>query len=155
MARPHIEFVQSQVLPFSKGLYGGSRPEVQMRILSIDNDFGDASTMIRWPAGWSRTEPEYYDCDEEFLVLEGSLEINGNIYRKHDYAHLSKGYLRKSQSCNSGAVRISFFSSEPHAILADSAGNGFDAKRLVERIETRTYETLAHDSVGESFDTPD
>ena len=36
MARPHIEFVQSQVLPFRKGLYGGSRPDVEMRILSID-----------------------------------------------------------------------------------------------------------------------
>ena len=153
MTRPHIEFVQSQVLPFSKGLYGGARPDVDMRILSIDNEGGDASTMLRWPAGWSREEPEHLDCDEEFLVLEGSLEINGKLYRKHDYAHLPGGFLRTSQRCQSGAVTLSFFSTEPHAIASESAGNGFDATRLVEHIETRTFEAMT--DVGESFDTPD
>ena len=153
MARPHVEFVQSQVLPFSQGLYGGSRPDVEMRILSIDNEGGDASTMIRWPAGWERPEPEHLDCDEEFLVLEGSLEINGKLYRKHDYAHLPRGYLRTSQRSANGAVTISFFSSEPHAIQSESAGNGFDAARLVEHIETRTFKTMT--DVAESFDTPD
>ncbi|MEE2704986.1 MAG: DUF4437 domain-containing protein [Pseudomonadota bacterium] len=155
MARPHIEFIQSQVLPFSKGLYGGSRPEVDMRILSIDEEHGDASTMIRWPKGWKRAEPEYLDCDEEFLVLEGSIKINDNLYKKHDYAHLPKGYLRNTQSSSTGAVTISFFSSEPHSIISDKPGNGFDSKRLVEHIETRTHETMPHESVGESFDTPD
>lgn len=153
MARKHVEFVQSQVLPFTQGLYGGARPDVEMRILSIDDEGGDASTMIRWPAGWVRSEPEHLDCDEEFLVLEGSIEINGKLYRKHDYAHLPRGYLRHSQSSKSGAVTISFFSSEPHAIISDTIGNGFDEKRLVEHIETITHETMT--DVGESFDTPD
>ena len=81
--------------------------------VSIDEEHGDASTMIRWPKGWKRLEPEYLDCDEEFLVLEGSIEINNNIYKKHDYAHLPKGYLRNTQSSKTGAVTISFFSSEP------------------------------------------
>jgi len=153
MARPHVEFVQSQVLPFTQGLYGGSRPDVEMRILSMDNEGGDASTMIRWPAGWARTESEHLDCDEEFLVLEGSLEINGKLYRKHDYAHLPSGYLRTNQLCARGAVTISFFSSGPHVIQSESAGNGFDATRLVEHIETRTFKTMT--DVAESFDTPD
>tara|TARA_B110000438_G_C15707041_1_gene603631 strand:- start:175 stop:1032 length:858 start_codon:yes stop_codon:yes gene_type:complete len=153
MARDHVEFVQSQVLPFSKGLYGGARPELDMRILSIDNEAGDASTMLKWPAEWSRTEPEHLDCDEEFLVLEGSIEINGNLYRKHDYAHLPQGYLRTSQSSEKGAVTLSFFSSEPHSIQSDLAGNGFDPKRLVEHIETITHEAMT--DVGEKFDTPD
>ena len=153
MARPHIEFIQSQVLPFTQGLYGGARPEVEMRILSIDDEAGDASTMLRWPTGFTRTEPEHIDCDEEFLVLEGSIEINGHLYRKHDYAHLPRGYLRTSQSSEKGAVTLTFFSAEPHAIASESPGNGFDPKRLVEHIETRTYETMTN--VGESFDTPD
>lgn len=152
MPRPHIEFIQSQVLPWSRGLYGGARPEVTVRTLSIDEENGDASTMIQWPAGWSRTDPEHLDCDEEFLVLQGELEINGQTYRKHDYAHLPRGYLRRSQSSPKGAVTITFFSSEPHAITSDQMGNGFDESRLVEHINTRTYKTL--DNVGESFNTP-
>ena len=38
MARSHVEFIQSQVLPFSNGLYGGARPDVEMRILSMDHE---------------------------------------------------------------------------------------------------------------------
>ena len=153
MARPHIEFVQSQVLPFTKGLYGGARPELDMRILSIDDEGGDSSTMLKWPAGWSRTEPEHLDCDEEFLVLEGSIQINDILYRKHDYAHLPRGYLRTSQSSAKGAVTLSFFSSEPHAIQSDKVGNGLDPARLVEHVETITHERMT--DVWEKFDTPD
>jgi len=152
MARPHIEFIQSQLLPFQSGLYGGSRREVEMRILSIDEEHGDASTMLLWPAGWRRDEPEYLDCDEEFLVLEGELEINGTVYRKHDYAHLPKGHLRTSQRCNKNTVTLTFFSAEPHAIGSDTQGNSFDDKRLVAHINTRTHNTMK--DVGKSFNTP-
>ena len=153
MARPHIEFIQSQVLPFQTGLYGGARPEVEMRILSIDEEHGDASTMLRYPAGWARTEPEYLSEDEEFFVLEGALEINGRQYGKHHYAHLPKGYLRNSQSSSGGAVVLTFFSGEPHAESSDSPGDGFDNKRLVEQIDTLNYPVMEH--VGDAMNTPD
>lgn len=152
MSRPHIEFIQSQVLPFRTGLYGGARPEVQVRTLSIDLDHGDSSTQIKWPAGFKRTEPEYLECDEEFLVLQGELEINGRLYKKHDYAHLPRGYLRRTQSSARGAVTLTFFSAEPKAIKADRAGNGFDTKRLVEHIDTRAHERMTN--VAEAFNTP-
>lgn len=152
MARPHIEFIQSQVLPFRRGLYGGARPEVEVRTLSIDDEGGDSSTQIKWPAGFSRSTPEYLDADEEFLVLEGALEINGRHYRKHDYAHLPRGYLRRTQSSTAGAVTLTFFSGEPHAVMSDRAGNNFDPKRLVEHIDTRAHPRMTN--VAESFNTP-
>ncbi len=140
--RPHIEFIQSQVLPFNKGLYGGARPDVDVRILSIDNEHGDSSTMIRYPKGWERTEPEYLSVDEEFFVLEGAIMINGIAYRKHDYAHLPGGFLRTSQSSKDGAVVLTFFSGEPAVVASDVPGNSFDGARLVEHINTRTHETM-------------
>ena len=36
MARPHIEFIPSQVIPFQTGLPGGARPGIACRILSLD-----------------------------------------------------------------------------------------------------------------------
>ncbi len=150
--RPHIEFIQSQVLPFAKGLYGGARPDVDVRILSIDDEGGDASTMIRYPRAWRRGESEYLTADEELLVLEGEIDINGITYRKQDYAHLPKGYLRTSQFSSKGAVVLTFFSSEPQAVASDTPSNTFDRARLVEHINTRTHETMT--AVATKMKTP-
>ena len=94
MARDHVEFVQSQVLPFSKGLYGGARPELDMRILSIDNEAGDASTMLKWPAEWSRTESEHLDCDEEFLQPR-VIENNRDQHAERNLDRKTKGTVLK------------------------------------------------------------
>ena len=138
MARPHIEFIQSQVIPFKSGLYGGARPEIETRMLSVDDMDGSASTVLRYPAGWSRTRPHTLDVDEEFFVLEGAMEINGRMYSKHAYAHLPKGYLRESHVSSAGAVVLTFFSGEPHASETATATFEFDDRRLVEFIDTRT-----------------
>lgn len=138
MARPHIEFIQSQVLPFRQGLPGGARDSVACRILSIDDEAGDCSTQLRYAPGWSSGEPHYLDVHEELFVLEGALEINGRTYDKHAYAHLPAGYLRKSMTSASGAVVLTFFSGEAHATVADKPSDMFDDRLLVEHIDTRT-----------------
>jgi hypothetical protein len=140
MARPHIEFIQSQILPFQPGLPGGARRDVACRILSIDDTAGDSSTQLRYPPEWSSAAPHYLDVDEEFFVLEGSLEINGRIYGKHDYAHLPAGYHRQSMSSARGAVVLTFFSGDVHALTAESQGPMYDVRLLVEHLETRQME---------------
>jgi len=137
MSRPHIEFIQSQIIPFSSGLQGGARPDVSVRLLSIDDQDGSSSTVIKYTPGWLRNNSHYLDVDEEFFVLEGSLELNGIIYGKHSYAHLPKGYLRNSHSSTEGAVVLTFFSGEPKEIESQSASNDFDKNRLVEFIDTQ------------------
>ena len=46
---------------------------------------------------------EALDADEEFIVLEGALEIDGVAYGRHDYAHLPRG-LRRSGLRSVGGV---------------------------------------------------
>ena len=104
MARPHIEFIQSQALPWAKGLYGGARPEVESKTLSLDDTNGESSMLLRYPAGWERHDEEYLLADEELFVLDGSLEIAGVEYGRHCYAHLPAGYRRASASSKEGAV---------------------------------------------------
>ena len=41
MTRPHIEFIQSQVLPWEHGLYGGGWRDVEMKVLSKDDKSGE------------------------------------------------------------------------------------------------------------------
>lgn len=140
MARPHIEFIQSQVLPFNDGVPGGARDGVTSRILSIDEDEGDASLQVRYPPGWSAAGPHYVDADEELFVLEGSLEINGRVYGKHDYGHLPAGYCRMSMTSPSGAVVLTFLNGPAQAVSADSHGSMYDERLLVEHIDTRRME---------------
>jgi len=140
MARPHIEFVQSQVLPFLEGVPGGTREGVKSRILSIDDDQGDSSLQVRYPAGWSASEPHYIDVDEELFVLEGSLVINGRTYGKHDYGHLPAGYYRSTMMSPAGAVVLTFLNGEAHTVPSSSAGSMFDERLLVEHIDTRRME---------------
>ena len=98
MPRPHIEFIQSQALPWARGLYGGARPDVETKILSIDSINAESSALIRYPKGWKQGRAEHLLADEEILVLDGAIEIAGVEYGRHCYAYLPAGYLRPSAS---------------------------------------------------------
>ncbi len=133
MGRPHTEFIQSQVLPWRKGLYGGARADVHHKTLSIDKQSGASSLLIRYPPGWKRTRSEYLLADEEFYVLDGALSINGLDYLKDTYAHFPAGYERRGARSKEGAVVLTFYSETPKAVIGKSANVLVDEARLVER----------------------
>ena len=135
MGRPHIEFIQAQVLPWTMGVPGNARPDVEYKEFSADPDTAESSALQRFPAGWSRMAAEYLTVDEEFYVLDGSLEINGQTYGADTFAHLPRGYLRTSASSKNGAVLLSFLGGKVDAVKSGTAGPGYDAARLVERTD--------------------
>lgn len=135
MSRPHIEFIPSQLIPWRDGLYDDGRPGVLTRVLSKDDETGACSLVIRYPSGWSRPGPEHLQADEEIFVLEGELSCGEIVYGKHDYAHWPAGYPRTQMSARSGAVVLTFFSTEP--VLVEGSGDGYDERRLVKHIDTR------------------
>ena len=134
MTRPHIEFIQSQALPWREDVWNGRFAGACVKVLSEDDETGAASTMVRYPAGWSRTGPEHLDADEELAVLDGTIEINGVNYTELCYAHLPAGHTRRSASSPGGAVTLTFVSRQP----ATKAGEGpdDDSERLVEKVDT-------------------
>jgi hypothetical protein len=132
MARPHILFVQAQRIPWSRGLAGGLRPEVESKLLSQDDTDGSATCIVRYPAGWTRTAPEHVTTHEEFLVLDGALEINGRLYEKHCYGFLPAGYPRERAHSARGAVLLTMYYG-PVGVQSGKA-SGFDERRLVEYV---------------------
>ena len=123
MARPHIEFVQAQALDWGRGLPSGSaRPDVGCKTLSLDDETGAATCVVRYPAGWSDPNVGHLTTDEEFYVLEGSLTINGIDYEHDSYAHLPAGHLRNSAISKSGAVLLTFFAGPVNAELSMPPG---------------------------------
>ena len=134
MSRPFIEFVQAQALPWRDGIPGGARPGVSSRLLSIDEQSGASSLLVRYPPGWSDAEPQILDCDEELFVLDGDLRVGAVEHRPRTYAHLPSGYVRDGMRSAAGAVVLSFFSGEP-APRSASDGVGCDETRLVQYVD--------------------
>lgn len=111
--RPHIEFVQAQTLPWRRIPPGAARPDAEYKYLSRDADTGACSCLIRYPAGWARLADETLDAAEEFYVLDGEIEINGERFAADHYGNLPRGLPRHSMSTRCGAVVLTFFDAEP------------------------------------------
>lgn len=144
MARPHIEFIQAQALPWEKGAAGPARADCDARILSRDANTGAQSTQLRYPGGWSRPAPEALTVDEELFVLDGALDIGGVRYARHDYAFLPAGFPRMQAHSAAGAVVLTFFSG---AATQGPAG-AYDRRKLVERIATEAGPWGGAEDVG-------
>lgn len=133
MPRPHIEFVQAQHLSWEPCV---SRPGVTMKRLSHDPQTGALSALLRYPAGW-RTAAATLAMDEEFFVLDGTLDHGGTEYGPDCYAFWPRFFPRQAISAPSGATVLTFFSA-PAASPAP-----FDPARLTERIDVRQGEWKA------------
>ncbi|MGH8137121.1 MAG: cupin domain-containing protein [Steroidobacteraceae bacterium] len=131
MARPWIEFVQSQKLPWQAGDLWGVRAGTEIRMLSLDANNGASSLLVRYPAEWRLENGGALSADEEFLVLDGALSIGSQTYREKSYAHLPAGYTRAPMASKAGAVVLTFFSVRPNW----TAPTGFDHARLVEHLD--------------------
>ena len=139
MARPHTCFVQAQRIPWSHGLHGDNRAEVASKLLSVDDADGSSTQVVRYPAGWRRDSPEHLSTHEEFLVLDGWLELNGRRYDRHSYAFLPKGWLRESARAPDGAVLLTmYYGAATYAPGAAPAPH--DPKLLVEYVNPLAME---------------
>ena len=134
MAREHTLFIHAQDLPWEHGLYSGARPEVQSKVLSIEEAGTSATVVIRYPAGWSRPAAEHLTAHEEILVLEGALEINGQSYTAQNFAFLPAGYVRETASSPDGATVLTMYYDAPQ-VVAGSPAQPHDPALLVEHVD--------------------
>lgn len=131
MARPWIEFVQSQLIPWGNHPIAALRPGVEAKVLSADEGSGACSVLLRYPAGFSAAAATLA-VDEELLVLEGALEVGGEIHGEFSYAHLPAGYAAGGWRSEGGAVALAFYSGRPAASVDPIE---FDSRRLVRRLD--------------------
>ncbi|MEO1223952.1 MAG: DUF4437 domain-containing protein [Pseudomonadota bacterium] len=132
MARPQIEFVQCQALPWQDRPLADLRPGTQVRILSEDGETGACSLLVRYPPSWSRETDGFLNADEEFLVLDGDLTVGRHDYGYLGYGHLPAGLPRRKVASQAGAVVLTFFSAEPK--LKEGTAE-CDRSRLVEGVD--------------------
>ena len=113
MPRGHIEFINARSLEWQNRDFACFSPDIETKILSLDQDTGAASVILRIPAGWKHNGPRWLNADEELMVLEGSLEINGKSLDMDCYAFLPAGSERRHAASLNGASIIAFYSKTP------------------------------------------
>ena len=128
LERPHIEFIQAQVLPWRRIGPGLARPDCEFKFLSRDATTGACSIVIRYPPGWRREGPEHLAAAEEFYVLDGAIELNGRHYGHDCYGHVPARATRHEMNVYEGAVVLSFFDREPTVHAGE--GEAVDALRV-------------------------
>jgi hypothetical protein len=112
MSRSHVEFLQSQALPWQNCPWP-HLPGCQVKMLSRDPGTGAASALVRVPPGWSQVRAGWLAGGAEMLVIEGEIDVNGRQYGQDTYAWLPAGYPYRSMATTIGAVAVVFFDAEP------------------------------------------
>jgi hypothetical protein len=128
--RDHIEFIQTQLLPWQDGATLG-RPGTRLKLLSRDADSGAFSCVLQFPAGWS--EKGWLPADEEFYVLDGTLVVDGVEYADNAYGFWPAGFERRNAAAPKGATALCFFSGPLDK--KDGARPEMDERRLVRKID--------------------
>lgn len=76
---------------------GGSAP-VQMHVLHKDPQTRARTLVVLFPRGWERFQTGFYEADEEFIVLEGSLRMCGITYDSGDWGFIPERFGRYDMS---------------------------------------------------------
>jgi hypothetical protein len=103
MARPYIEFVQTQNIDWE------TQPDgTEMKRLNVDPIDGEETYLIRYPAGFSASDRGPEDRAEEYLVLDGNINIGGREQRFHCYGFTPRGESAGTRETRDGATLIVF-----------------------------------------------
>jgi hypothetical protein len=103
MARPHIEFVHAQNLAWAV------RPDgAEEKLLNRDPDGTEKTLIVRYPPGFSAGPNPVEAEAEEFLVLDGAIEIDGISRGYHAYGFLPQGSGLGARTTATGTVLLVF-----------------------------------------------
>lgn len=69
--------------------------------------------LVRFPAGWERPEEGCYDVLEEFVILDGWLEMSGRRWSQGSYGLVPAGALRARTRSDGGALALAYFPGAP------------------------------------------
>ncbi|MGF7153411.1 cupin domain-containing protein [Novosphingobium gossypii] len=103
MARPHIEFVQTQNIAWAERADGS-----QVKVISHDPGSTDATMILRLPAGFSSGPRGQDEPGLEFFVLDGVVMVDALVCTRHAYGFIPQGWRGGAMTCTSGATLLLF-----------------------------------------------
>ncbi len=136
MARPHIEFVDTNVLdwqPFPLWNDGG----VQMRLLSQDDETGACTLVLDFPAGWRRNERGYNTAAEELYILRGTLNIGATDYITNCYSYIPAGLTTGPVEAGpNGCSVLAMYDARPHFVASATSLPDARSDQYIQKMDT-------------------
>lgn len=112
MARSHVEFIQSQQLPWESSAQAWPGAGAEVKRLSSDADTGACSLLVRLPAGWQRPAGAIAASEERY-VLDGSLQLADRTLGPDGYARFPAYCARAAEAAPQGALLLVFLDAWP------------------------------------------
>jgi hypothetical protein len=135
MARPHIDFIQAQVLTWEEGRYPAF-PGVKAKTLSADPDTGAATVILRLPPGRRTADVGFFACDIEVFVLDGAFTVNGSTFGLDCYGYWPAGFCQEDVASTAGADVLAFIDGAPHRVGGRPPAGRFDQSRAVPYLDS-------------------
>ncbi len=110
MTRPHIEFIHTDNMPWSKKNLNKFLNGIKYKTLSVDILTNEMSLILKYPKGWKINNRSSLTVDEEIYVLTGSININNQELNEGCYAYIPANYTRELFFSSIGAEVLTFFS---------------------------------------------
>ncbi|MDC0073420.1 DUF4437 domain-containing protein [Alphaproteobacteria bacterium] len=138
--RPFIEFFHSGDMPWEKNINFLNKSNVEYKVLSKSLCNNEFSLIIKFPINYN-FKLDNADYDEEFFVLNGSIEIEDTRYYKGCYAFFPSGYLNDNLiKSDDGAEILTFITYKGEKSF------NYDESRLIK------YISLYKDGWDENYD---
>ena len=122
--RPHIEFIQAQLMPWRRIGQDAARPDAEYKFLSRDEQTGACSAIIRYPPGWQREGDNRIAAAEEFYVLDGTLLVDDMVFGHDTYGYFPADYRHGRMAAPDGAVVLTFLDRQPTPITGADDASG-------------------------------
>ncbi|MBF8185104.1 hypothetical protein ITP53_04995 [Nonomuraea sp. K274] len=78
-----------------------------------------SASLVRFPPGWARPERGHHLAGEEFVVLDGELNVSGVTYLPGHHGWVPAGALRHSCSAPRGALAFTSFAGTDTWVRSD------------------------------------
>jgi Domain of unknown function (DUF4437) len=98
-------------------------PDVQIARLRVDPLTKASTSLVRFPAGWTRSVDVFYAVDEELVVIEGELIVSGVSYTAGQYGFIPAGSLRRMSATPTGCLALAHFAGIPAALTQEQAAS--------------------------------
>ena len=96
-------------------------PDVQIARIFANPDSKASPSLVRFPAGWTRSVDVFYAVDEELVVLEGELIVSGVSYAAGQYGFIPAGSLRRLSATPNGCLALAHFGGVPGALTEEQS----------------------------------
>lgn len=110
----------TNVVRADEGEWKNLLPGIRVKTLNFDSESGMQTSLWRLDAG-ARVPPHPHSKSEECLILEGSIQHDGNLYHQGDYLFAQPGERHKDFISPNGALLMIRGQRIPHKLLLNLA----------------------------------